>query len=313
MSVEDLMEQIDFWLSDRAADCDVLLDTLGVEEEKRLKCCQHVILTIDEAINKVFIDTESMIGRDQLAGVSIGTKAYQSTSSIVTLGLIAIAKCLSPSHAALSYSLYMDYKNWREENNLVTKDFKGFKSRFGRIASLASLFLVHKEDLVKYFSENIDENSNKLVLALSAYFKSEWFSVGREVYKVFEAKLIKPICLMLGIDDYGKVEMENRNWIGVQEFYKEKVKEMKDLSDNEKVTTNIERLVAAYATKIVENMECQLDKMVFFRDEVDENTVEKMTHPQRPTAPDHFRAGQSKLPIITAFETTNPYDVTHRN
>jgi hypothetical protein len=34
---------------------------------------------------------------------------------------------------------------------------------------------------------------------------------------------------------------------------------------------------------------------------------------QRPTAPDHFRAGQSKLPIIMAFETTNPYDVTHCN
>ena len=61
MSVDDLIEQIDFWMSDRAADCDVLLDTLGVDEDKRLKCCQHVILTIDEAINKVFIETESMI------------------------------------------------------------------------------------------------------------------------------------------------------------------------------------------------------------------------------------------------------------
>ena len=220
-----------------------------------------------------------MIGRDQLAGISIGTKAYQSTSSIVTLGLIAIAKCLSPSHAALTYSLYMDNKNWREEHNLETKDFKGFKSnRFGRIAFLASLYLLHKEDLMQYFSENIDESSNKLVLALTAYFKSEWFSVGCEVYKVFEDKLIKPICLMLGVDDYGKVEMENRNWIGVQEFYREKVKEMKDLSDDNKATTKIERLIAACATKVVENMERQLDKMAFFRDEVDEKTVEKMSH-----------------------------------
>ena len=132
---------------------------------------------------------------------------------------------------------------------------------------------------MQYFSENIDESSNKLVLALPAYFKSEWFSVGCEVYKVFEDKLIKPICLMLGVDDYGKVEMENRNWIGVQEFYREKVKEMKDLSDDNKATTNIERLIAACATKVVENMERQLDKMAFFRDEVDEKLLKRCPMP----------------------------------
>ena len=72
-------------------------------------------------------------------------KVFTSSNSIITLGLIALSKALSPSHAALTYSLYLDYKLWRKEKSESSlKQFLGFKSnRFGRISYLAELFLEH--------------------------------------------------------------------------------------------------------------------------------------------------------------------------
>ena len=86
--VEDIIENIDFWMSDRSADGSVLLDDLRVEEEKRLKCNGHVTLTINEAITSVLLDAESVIGRDKLIGGKIGNNSYKSKSSIITLGLM---------------------------------------------------------------------------------------------------------------------------------------------------------------------------------------------------------------------------------
>ena len=127
----------------------------------------HVTLTIDEAINSVLLDAESVIGRDKLIGGKIGNNSYKSKSSNITLGLIALAKGLSPSHAALIYSLYMRYKNWRKENDLDTTGFKGFQSnRFGRTPELARIFLLHRDELIRFFEETVEENSNLLVLAL---------------------------------------------------------------------------------------------------------------------------------------------------
>ena len=125
--MEDLIETFDFWMSDRSANGNVLLDNLGVEEEKRLKCCGHTTLTIDEAIGSVLLEAEGVVGRDKLIGKEVGGFAYQSKNSIVILGLIAMSKGLSSSHAALSYSLYMTYKRSKRQNDLEAKDFLGFQ------------------------------------------------------------------------------------------------------------------------------------------------------------------------------------------
>ena len=161
-SVQDIIDEIDFWMSDRAGDTDVLLDHLGVDERYRVKCCSHIILTVDEALDTEFLNVETKVGRDKLISSKVGSWAFQSKNSIITLGMIAVSKCLSPSHASLSYSLYMLYKNWRVENNLSNNEFKGFKSnRFGRRAYLAELFIEQRADLIHFFDESVDENSNR--------------------------------------------------------------------------------------------------------------------------------------------------------
>ena len=55
---ESLLEMIDFLMTGRAADNDVMLDELSVEERKRLKCNAHVILCIGAVLEKTFRDME---------------------------------------------------------------------------------------------------------------------------------------------------------------------------------------------------------------------------------------------------------------
>ena len=99
-------EHIDFWMSDRSEDGDVCLDNLSIEEKRRLKCSAHPNLAVDSAIDSMLKDVEKTIGRDQLTSLNLGN--FQSDSTVATLGFIAIAKSLSPSHIALTYPDYKD-------------------------------------------------------------------------------------------------------------------------------------------------------------------------------------------------------------
>ena len=92
VSVEEIKESIDFWMTDRSTDCSVALDELEVCDEKRLKCCAHTSLCVDESIDSFLKNIESTVGRDKLIGSEIGLKAIQSKHSIVTLSLIALCK-----------------------------------------------------------------------------------------------------------------------------------------------------------------------------------------------------------------------------
>ena len=149
---------------------------------------------------------------------------FTSSESIITLGLMALAKLVSPSHAAVSYSLYETYKIWREREGLDNSNFYGFsQNRFGRTAELASTFLEHRSDLQKFFSEVVDENSNKLVLAVATYIESDWFLTGCIVYNMFRNQLIQPLCSQLGIDEKNNVK-GGKSWLKVKEFFESKQK-----------------------------------------------------------------------------------------
>ena len=51
-----------------------------------LKCCNHILLGIDHAVDKVFRDTEIKIDVQKLLDVSVGQKAFPlSSTSIHTL------------------------------------------------------------------------------------------------------------------------------------------------------------------------------------------------------------------------------------
>ena len=55
-------------------------------------------------------------------------------------------------------------------SKLIHEGFKGFQfNRFGRIGKLSTELVHHKPLLDKFFEEQEDEHSNKLVLAVSCY------------------------------------------------------------------------------------------------------------------------------------------------
>lgn len=78
----------------------------GVDEKRRLKCNAH-IFGIDYALQNVFKSYEEKVGREVLVVGEMGHKVLHGTSTIIMLGLIALCKCLSLSHAVLEYYLYI--------------------------------------------------------------------------------------------------------------------------------------------------------------------------------------------------------------
>ena len=219
-TVDELKSEIDFWMTDRAGECEGLLQNLGVDQSKLLKCSAHIILGIDHAIDKVYRNIEQKIGVHHLLEVTGGEKIFMSPStSIHTLGLIAIAKLLSPSHAQHSVSLYTDFKSWMSNNELESHRFKGFvANRFGRIAELAKEYLTWRKSIQEFFNAVVDINSNKLVLAVSTFIQNEWFACCSEIYSMMGDLIIFPFMELLGIDKMGKTKDEERTWMGVEKF-----------------------------------------------------------------------------------------------
>ena len=124
MPVDEVMGIIDFFMGDRAQDVEVALDKLGIPKNKRLKCTPHILLCIDECIDKVFRQHESSIGFSELLTVpSSRFNVASKSTSILTLALIAFSKLLSPSHAANSVSLYKESCVFLEDEK---NGFKGF-------------------------------------------------------------------------------------------------------------------------------------------------------------------------------------------
>jgi len=264
-TVDEIKESIDFWITDRAGDCSIMLQHLGVEEDKRLKCNAHVILGADNAADKVFRDVEQSIGVEKLIEVKAGEKIFSSpSSSIHTLALIAIAKLLSPSHAAHSVSLYGDFKLWLDAKGLDSEGFMGFcANRFGRIAEISRQFLKNKDMIIEFFDSVVDENSNRLVLAVYTYIRNSWFFCCVEVYERLGNDLIFPLMDLLGIDHRG--DKMDRNWHAVRDFYRMKIPELKTKQNECRGdSTGQERLYGAVLKEVIETVERQLADVPFF-------------------------------------------------
>ena len=129
-----------------------------------MKCNAHVVLAVDAALKKTFKDTEALIGSSNLISEAATHVFSSSANSIWYLGLIALAKLVSPSHLKESISLYKDYTDFLKENitlnnehkeassQLLKNGFKGFISnRFGRVGELSKATKNHKDVLDVFF------------------------------------------------------------------------------------------------------------------------------------------------------------------
>ena len=279
-SYDEMKSMINFFMNDRAGDGDKMLDVLGISEEKRLKCNAHILLAIDNAIDKVLKDTETIVGPSNLIAEGASHVFNGPKNSIWYLGLIAIAKLLLPSHNVESISLHKEYKEFLKadsESNSETSDlskellkngFNGFVSnRFGRLGELSAAVVTHAPLMDKFFDNQVDEHSNKLVLAVSCFKESDWFLLCAEVSSHFYSTVCLPIKFLLGIDEYkDKVYPGGRSW----KMSKEKLfLILESLKEESKRTgeTAKERLISETAKKIESALRKQLMMMKFYQDD----------------------------------------------
>ena len=277
-TAEEALSFFDFHMTDRAGDSDTMLDDLGILEESRLKCNAHPTLAVGQAIDKVFRDFESNIGVEKLISTGASHCFSSATNSIWYLGLLAVAKALSPSHCTESISLYTLYTKFLKGDASSTSDtaqisvrliksgFKGFSSnRFGRIGELSSLMKDHTKTVIRFFNECVDENSNKLSLAISAYVSSEWFRTCVDVAAEFDKMILVPMKEALGIDLFKMKPSKYRSWDGMKTFFDEKMLLLKHTSE-EAATEPIKRLKSDVARSIHIALRRQLDCMPFYRE-----------------------------------------------
>ena len=218
---DEIKDSLDFWMSDRAGDVEPTLDILGVEKNKRIKCCAHILLCIDEAIEKVIKRKERKIGVGKLLHVpNAKFDAEHMKGSVLLSGQIALAKMLSPSHAKEGVSLCSSFTAFLKDRDRKN-EFKGFTSnRFGRRADTAVTFLDIKEDLQVFFDEQVDMGQNMLWAAVGSYVKSDWFNKCNSAYRDISEWLIYPLMDILGIDQHKDAPDQDRTWRGVRNFFR---------------------------------------------------------------------------------------------
>ena len=170
----------------------------------------------------LFRNVEQKVGVHKLLKLTAGEKVFTSPStSVHTLALIAIAKLLSPSHAAHSISLYNEYTASMQAHDIAHEGFKGFvANRFGRIAEIAKEYLQRHQSILDFFDAVVDVNSNKLVLAVSTYIQCEWFFCCSEVYTMLGEIVIFPLMDLLGIDKRTETCFD-KTWSGMRQFFRE--------------------------------------------------------------------------------------------
>ena len=291
---EEMTDFIDFYMNDRAGDSDTMLDELGVEEDRRLKCNAHCILCIQNAIDKVFKDRETEIGINKLISTDAQHVFNSPSNSIFTLGLIAFSKFLSPSHAQLSISLYKAYKQFLSDDSkseesdthelstkVLKKGFLGFSSnRFGRTLSLAEAFIEHRILIQKFYDEQVDQHQNKLFSACYAYLQSSWFNLCCEIGARLNGLSVLPIKAALGIDESKKVRSEARSWTGMREFFSKLLKDLSSHACKTPAMSGSELLEVEVCDKVHSALQYQLNYMKFYKEsefeELPESIIQKI-------------------------------------
>lgn len=86
-------------MSDPASDNNINLDSLKIDDKRKLKCTAHKVFSIDDyASENIFNSFGEKAGRQILAVEEMGYKVLYGTRSIIMLGLIVQYKCCRLFH-----------------------------------------------------------------------------------------------------------------------------------------------------------------------------------------------------------------------
>ena len=77
---------------------------------------------------------------------------------------------------------------------------------------MSHLVIDHLQHIRDFFEEYVDENSNKLVLAVHTYVESDWFLPCCEVVDQFYKDITIPIKQLIGMEEFKGTKNGNRDW-----------------------------------------------------------------------------------------------------
>jgi hypothetical protein len=186
-------------MTDRAADTDPTLKLLGIEEKRRLKCCAHIILGADAALEKILLAYERKVGVKKLLQINNARfKNAGRSQSVFGRSQVALAKLLSPSHAIQSISLYSQFCDYLERKCDIKNPFKGYAfNRFGRVCKQAELFCEFKSHIKCEFAGTVLYNLYDVAVCVfypeNAYPQCSFsrFNVAMRTYKTIGSRHVR--------------------------------------------------------------------------------------------------------------------------
>ena len=100
-----------------------------------------------------------------------------------------------------------------------------FANRFGRIAELSREYTNNHALIKRFFEEVVDENANKLVLAVSTYINNEWFALCCKLYTHVGELIIFPLMDLFGIDRHTRHKGDDSqcDWFGVKGLFSNEI------------------------------------------------------------------------------------------
>ena len=142
---EETLSYIDFFIADRAGDNKIMLNELGVGEEKKLDCNSHVILCVEESIDTVFRDYEIRAGKDKLITAEAAHVFSSPQNSIFRLGELHWLN-YSPLHMQLIPAV----------NMVLIKSFLNKKLKM----EIKKLKRLPKKDLLALSATDLEESQH---------------------------------------------------------------------------------------------------------------------------------------------------------
>ncbi|ESP02454.1 hypothetical protein LOTGIDRAFT_172011 [Lottia gigantea] len=218
---------------------------------------RHLLNKVDDVITVGLDDTTKAAGHRLF---DIKTDSITITQASGEKRLLTTGYLENASHAGKAGA---EAYNFKLQCLAILAGSSFQPNRFGRILEIGNEYLKHRDALNAFFEAVVDENANKLVLAVYTFISNPWFICCSEIYSFLGEILIHPLMELLGIDGRGPGK---QSWTDVKIFFDQKIPHLQKLQDQfSQTVTGKGSLIGAILTEVIESLKRQLSEMDFFQ------------------------------------------------
>eukprot|EP00732_Lithocolla_globosa_P000645 Lithocolla_globosa_v1_NODE_235_length_4952_cov_23.562883.p1 type:complete len:996 gc:universal NODE_235_length_4952_cov_23.562883:1718-4705(+) len=199
---EEIEESVDFWMADREAACNLVLDEYSDNADggEKLNCNAHVCLAIIKAILQVLSKYE----QDHKLFRNTDFLRTSPSSSMFESALYVVTKLFSHSHVNLTYTLSNQFSEWLGRGTPLKK---AKADRFGRLTENCFHFLQDKGNMFD-FLEYVGSEANLLSQMVEDYLETPWMEVAASVVIYLSQLSELPLLQALNVDDCDLIDFK---------------------------------------------------------------------------------------------------------